>query len=74
MPSGIVHDLRQSLSTIEACLFCLRTILPPDPDIGEYLDRIEQQVFEASRVLSAARYSSGDQDSERTNPASASLT
>jgi len=49
-----VHDMRQPLSTIEACVFCLRTILAPDPETEEYLGRIEQQVFEASRILAGA--------------------
>ncbi len=49
--SQTVHDLRQPLSTIETCVFCLRSILPSDPEIERYLARIECQIYEASRIL-----------------------
>jgi hypothetical protein len=49
--SQTVHDLRQPLSTIETCVFCLRSMLPSDPEIEQYLARIECQIYEASRIL-----------------------
>lgn len=72
--SQTVHDLRQPLSTIEACVFCLRTMLVPDPEVEEYLERIEQQVFEASRILGeACRVAARNQAAERTNSTTASV-
>ena len=63
-PGGIVpdqwrtllHDLRQPLSVIETCAYCLRVMAgtASDPRVLEQLDRIEEQVFEAGLILLAA--------------------
>lgn len=52
----LIHDLRQPLSVIETSVFLLRTALDGDEDarIFENLDRIEQQVGEAHRLLMEA--------------------
>jgi hypothetical protein len=52
---ALVHDLRQPLSVIETCTYCLRVMLQAkDARVLEQLDRIEEQVFEAGLILLAA--------------------
>ncbi len=51
----VVHDLRQSLGTIETSAFLLRTMLPQaSPQVREYLKIIERQVAVASQLLARA--------------------
>ena len=56
--ADLIHGLRQPLSTIEACAFYLSLVLPQDDaKCREQVERIEQQVAEAGRILmEAARY------------------
>lgn len=56
--ADVIHRLRQPLSTIEACAFYLTLVLPEEDDKSrEQVNRIEQQIAEASRILmDAARH------------------
>ena len=53
--SGLVHDLRQPLSVIDACADYLNLVLPPnDQRTREQLGLLQQQVGEANRILHEA--------------------
>lgn len=53
--SGLVHDLRQPLSVIDACADYLNLVLPADDDRSrEQLELLQQQVGEANRILHEA--------------------
>ena len=53
--SGLVHDLRQPLSVIDACADYLDLVLPAtDRRSREQLELLQQQVGEASRILHEA--------------------
>ena len=55
MISGLVHDLRQPLSVIDACADYLNLVLPDtDERAREQLDLLQQQVGEANRILHEA--------------------
>ena len=52
---SLVHDLRQPLSIIETCTYCVRAMLrTEDPRVLEQLERIDEQIFEAGLILLAA--------------------
>jgi signal transduction histidine kinase len=71
----LIHSLRQPLSTIEACAFYLSLVLPADDEkCREQVERIEQQVAEAGRILmEAARYARAESRSA-TNSDSPAVT
>ncbi len=51
----LIHDLRQPLSTIDACAYCLSLILPQTEGAARrHVEMIAQQVEEASRILALA--------------------
>lgn len=53
--SGLVHDLRQPLSVIDACADYLNLVLPPtDRRAREQLELLQEQVGEANRILHEA--------------------
>lgn len=53
--SGLVHDLRQPLSVIDACADYLNLVLPDaDYRARQQLELLQQQVGEANRILHAA--------------------
>jgi signal transduction histidine kinase len=53
--SGLVHDLRQPLSVIDACADYLNLVLPDDDHRSrEQLDLLQQQIGEANRILHEA--------------------
>ena len=53
--SGLVHDLRQPLSVIDACADYLNLVLPPtDHRARQQLELLQQQVGEANRILHEA--------------------
>jgi len=53
--SGLVHDLRQPLSVIDACADYLNLVLPPSDDRArQQLQLLQQQVGEANRMLHEA--------------------
>lgn len=53
--SGMVHDIRQPLSVIEACADYLDLVLPPaDSRSREQLELLQQQVGDANRILHEA--------------------
>jgi len=53
--SGLVHDIRQPLSVIEACADYLDLILPvSDTAARQQLELLQQQVGESNRILHAA--------------------
>jgi hypothetical protein len=53
--SGLVHDLRQPLSVIDACADYLNLVLPPnDRRAREQLELLQQQVGEANRIMHEA--------------------
>jgi signal transduction histidine kinase len=55
MMSGLVHDLRQPLSVIDACADYLNLVLPPnDRRARQQLELLQQQVGEANRILHEA--------------------
>jgi len=50
--SGLVHDLRQPLSVIDACADYLNLVLPASDDRArDQLELLQQQVGEANRIL-----------------------
>ena len=50
--SGLVHDLRQPLSVIDACADYLNLVLPAnDRRARQQLELLQQQVGEANRIL-----------------------
>ncbi len=52
MMSGLVHELRQPLSVIDACADYLDLVLPAtDRRSRQQLELLQQQVAEASRIL-----------------------
>ncbi len=52
---SLIHDLRQPLSVIETCAYCLRMMLKSeDPQILEQLDCIQDQILEAGLILVTA--------------------
>lgn len=67
--ADLIHSLRQPLSTIEACAFYLSLVLPgDDAKCREQVERIEQQVAEAGRILmEAARYARAESRSARNS-------
>lgn len=73
--ADLIHSLRQPLGTIEACAFYLSLVLPEDdPKCREQVERIEQQVAEAGRILmEAARYARAESRSH-TSDARSSVT
>ena len=55
MICGLVHDLRQPLSVIDACADYLNLVLPAtDHRSRQQLELLQQQVGEASRILHEA--------------------
>lgn len=81
--SGLVHDLRQPLSIIEACADYLDLILPQaDRRSRQQLQLLEQQIGEANRILHEAllklHYSDGSagtsDNRELTNATSGAVT
>jgi len=53
--SGLVHDLRQPLSVIDACADYLNLVLPAtDRRARQQLELLQQQVGEANRILHEA--------------------
>jgi K+-sensing histidine kinase KdpD len=79
--SGIVHDLRQPLSVIDACVDYLNLVLPPtDYRTRQQLELLQQQVGEANRILHEAllklHYTDAQPASSRplTKAASAGVT
>ncbi|MGC9950615.1 MAG: hypothetical protein ABSF64_29970 [Bryobacteraceae bacterium] len=55
MICGLVHDLRQPLSVIDACADYLNLVLPPDDRRArEQLELLQQQVGETNRILHEA--------------------
>lgn len=53
--ADLVHRLRQPLSTIETCAFYLGLVLPEqDEKCREQIERIQQQIAEAGRILMEA--------------------
>ena len=86
---NLVHDLRQPLSAIGTCATYLQIVLPPgSPRTAPQLQMIEEQVAEASRMLSdvvtelrnlrrhRSRETAGEVDTslELTNSATAAVT
>jgi hypothetical protein len=52
---GLVHDLRQPLSVIDACADYLNMVLPAaNLPAHRQLELLQQQVMEADRLLHAA--------------------
>jgi len=52
---GLVHDLRQPLSVIDACADYLNLVLPPtDRRARQQLELLQQQVGEANRIMHEA--------------------
>jgi two-component system, NtrC family, sensor histidine kinase HydH len=51
LAASIAHELRNPLSVIESSAFLLRRRLPPDPNIGHHIEKIEGQVQHANRVI-----------------------
>jgi signal transduction histidine kinase len=67
--SGLVHDLRQPLSVIDACADYLNLVLPAtDLRARQQLELLQQQVGEANRILREAllkmHYTDGPQEPE----------
>jgi hypothetical protein len=55
LPGSVVHDLRQTLSTIEASAFYLNLILGEShPQAAIHVAVIQRQIGEAGRLLTAA--------------------
>ena len=55
MISGLVHDLRQPLSVIDACADFLNLVLPTtDRRARQQLELLQQQVGETNRILHEA--------------------
>ncbi len=55
MMTGLVHDLRQPLSVIDACADYLNLVLPQaDYRARQQLELLQQQVGEANRILHQA--------------------
>ena len=53
--SGLVHDLRQPLSVMDACADYLNLVLSDADDCSrEHLQLLQQQVGEANRILHEA--------------------
>jgi len=53
--SGLVHDLRQPLSVIDACADYLNLVLPAtDCRARQHLELLQEQVGEASRIMHEA--------------------
>lgn len=53
--SGLIHDLRQPLSVIDACADYLNLVLPAcDGRTREQLELLQQQVGDANRILHEA--------------------
>ena len=53
--SGLVHDLRQPLSVIDACADYLNLVLQADHDRSrQQLELLQEQVGEANRILHEA--------------------
>ncbi len=77
--TGLVHDLRQPLSVIDACADYLDLVLPAD-DQGarRQLQLLQQQVREANRIMHEAlldlHYDGARSESSVTNAASAAVT
>jgi hypothetical protein len=78
--SGLVHDLRQPLSVIDACVDYLNLVLPTtDLRARQQLELLQEQVGEANRILHEAllklHYTDAAADSRSlTNAASAAVT
>lgn len=72
--SGLVHDLRQPLSVIDACADYLNLVLPAaDSGARQQLELLQQQVGEANRILHEAllkmHYTDGPDAPGETSPA-----
>lgn len=53
--SGLVHDLRQPLSVIDACADYLNLVLPAtDHRARQQLELLQEQIGEANRILHEA--------------------
>jgi K+-sensing histidine kinase KdpD len=53
--SGLVHDLRQPLSVIDACADYLNLVLPAnDRRARQQLELLQEQIGEANRILHEA--------------------
>ena len=82
MMSGLVHDLRQPLSVIDACADYLNLVLPSDDHRArQQLELLQAQVGEANRILHDAllklHYTDAPRDAASrasTNAASAGVT
>lgn len=72
--ADLIHGLRQPLSIIETCCYCMRLKLNSgEADLTEQLDQIDAQILEASLMLLQAageRFKS----CPRTNAESSALT
>jgi K+-sensing histidine kinase KdpD len=69
--SGLVHDLRQPLSVIDACADYLNLVLPAtDLRARQQLELLQEQVGEANRILHEAllemHYTDGPDESAET--------
>jgi K+-sensing histidine kinase KdpD len=81
MISGLVHDLRQPLSVIDACADYLNLVLPAtDRRARQQLELLQQQVGETNRILHEAlltlHYTDAPAAASRssTNAASSAVT
>ena len=71
----LAHDLSQPLSVIETTAYCLKLLLPEDDaTIADHLQRIQQQVELAGRILSAAQAENFESSRARTNAEMAGVT
>ncbi len=73
--ADLVHRLRQSLSTIETCVFYLGMVLPEgDERCLDQVQRIEHQIAEAGRILMEAAHTALLHQAARGAAESRSLT
>ena len=70
--SGLVHDVRQPLSVIEACADYLDLILPvADTAARRQLELLQQQVSDANRILHEALVQAYDEEAPAMHAAAA---